>query len=232
MAHYRRAYAGARVMGRLSRSRLFRQVLRSMLPYTSWEASARALLRRAPDEPQPDFSHFPATRFACTSPLGAYVDAYPLQRITTASLRTLARLNPAASWDVRRFRSTLVIATTEAVEGFGGGELARVYPAARGGRGARRAAHRALRHDHPGTRRPAQRPGRIAHHRAGGGPAARHRRERGAAEVCRRGGRRGRAVRRQAYPCAALSPVGGSCRPAAATRWGGQRSVDHDRPRG
>jgi uncharacterized protein len=34
-AHYLRAYAGARLMGQLSRSRLFRRVLRRLLPYTS-----------------------------------------------------------------------------------------------------------------------------------------------------------------------------------------------------
>jgi uncharacterized protein YcbX len=34
-----------------------------------------------------------------------------------ASRRTLARLNPAATWDVRRFRPNLVIATADAAEG-------------------------------------------------------------------------------------------------------------------
>lgn len=116
-AHYRRAYAGARLMGQLSRSRLFRRVLRRLLPYTSWEASARALLGREPDEPLPDFSQFPAALFEFTSPPGTYFDAYPLHLITTASLRTMARLKPDARWDVRRFRPNLVIATAAGVEG-------------------------------------------------------------------------------------------------------------------
>jgi uncharacterized protein YcbX len=37
--------------------------------------------------------------------------------MTTASLRTLARLNSAATWDVRRFRPNLVVATADAAEG-------------------------------------------------------------------------------------------------------------------
>jgi uncharacterized protein YcbX len=116
-AHYRRAYAGARVMGQLSRSRLFRKILRRILPYTSWEASARALLGREPGEPLPDFSRFPAALFEFTSPPGTYVDAFPLHLLTTASLRTMARLNPASTWDVRRFRPNLLIATDDSLEG-------------------------------------------------------------------------------------------------------------------
>jgi uncharacterized protein YcbX len=116
-AHYRRAYAGARLRGQLSRSRLFRRVLRRLLPCTSWEASARALLGREPDEPLPDFSRFPSMLFEFTSPPGTYFDAYPLHLLTTASLGAMARLNPAATWDVRRFRPNLVIATDDRMVG-------------------------------------------------------------------------------------------------------------------
>jgi MOSC domain-containing protein len=116
-AHYRRAYAGARMMGQLSRSRLFRRVLRRILPYTSWEASARALLGREPDEPLPDFSLFPSALFEFTSPLGTYFDAFPLHLLTTASLSAMARLHPAGTWDVRRFRPNLLIATDDSLEG-------------------------------------------------------------------------------------------------------------------
>jgi uncharacterized protein YcbX len=116
-AHYRRAYAGARLMGQLTRSHLFRRVLRRLLPYTSWEASVRALLGREPDEPMPDFSQVPAALFEFTSPPGTYFDAFPLHFLTTASLHTMARLNPAASWDVRRFRPNIVMTTADNVEG-------------------------------------------------------------------------------------------------------------------
>jgi uncharacterized protein len=116
-AHYRRAYAGARLMGQLSRSRLFRKVLRRILPYTSWEASARALLGREPGEPLPDFARFPSALFEFTSPLGTYFDAFPLHLLTTASLSAMVRLNPPAAWDVRRFRPNLLIATDDGLEG-------------------------------------------------------------------------------------------------------------------
>jgi uncharacterized protein len=116
-AHYRRAYAGARLMGQLSRSHLFRRLLRRMIPYTSWEASARALLNREPDEPLPDFSMFPSELFEFTSPPGTYFDAFPLHLLTTASLIAMARLNPAATWDVRRFRPNIVIDTDAELDG-------------------------------------------------------------------------------------------------------------------
>jgi hypothetical protein len=79
--------------------------------------------------------------------------------------------------------------------GVGGGDLARAYVAV--GRACRavRVAIDALYHDHASASRPSQRSDRLADHRARGGPAARHRRERGAAGVCRHGGRGGRAVR-------------------------------------
>jgi uncharacterized protein YcbX len=88
-----------------------------MLPYTSWDASARALLGREPDEPLPEFSLFPSELFEFTSPPGTYFDAFPLHLLTTASLRTMASLNPTASWDVRRFRPNILIATDASTEG-------------------------------------------------------------------------------------------------------------------
>jgi uncharacterized protein len=117
-AHYRRAYAGARMMGHLSRFRLFRRVLRRIFPYTSWEASARALLGRESDEPLPDFTRFPSALFEFTSPPGTYVDAFPLHLLTSASLSAMACLNPTAAWDVRRFRPNLLMATDDSLEGF------------------------------------------------------------------------------------------------------------------
>ena len=116
-AHYRRAYAGARLMGQLSRFRLFRKALRRILPYTSWEASARALLGREPGEPLPDIALFPAALFEFTSLPGTYFDAFPLHLLTTASLSAMARFNPSATWDVRRFRPNLLIATDDNWEG-------------------------------------------------------------------------------------------------------------------
>ena len=77
------------------------------------EAQARlpALLGREPDEPLPDFSQFPAALFEFTLPPGTYFDAFPLHLLTVASLRSMAHLNPAASWDGRHFRPNILIAT-------------------------------------------------------------------------------------------------------------------------
>jgi uncharacterized protein len=104
-------------MGQQSRSRLFRTVRRRILPYTSREASARALLGREPDEPRSDFSLLPAVFFEFTSPPGTSFDAFPLHLLTTASLSAMARLHPAGTWDVRRFRSNLLITTNDGVDG-------------------------------------------------------------------------------------------------------------------
>lgn len=44
-----------------------------------------------------------------TMPAGRYVDAAPVLVLTTASLRTAARLHPDGVWDPRRFRPNLLI---------------------------------------------------------------------------------------------------------------------------
>jgi uncharacterized protein YcbX len=74
-------------------------------------------LGREPDEPLPDFSLFPSELFEFTSPPGTYVDAFPLHLLTTASLSAMARLHSAATWDVRRFRPSLLMATDDSLEG-------------------------------------------------------------------------------------------------------------------
>ena len=69
----------------------------------------REMLGRLEDEPLPDFSVFPREILEFTSPLGTYFDAFPLHFLTTASLRELARLNPEAVFDRRRFRPNFLI---------------------------------------------------------------------------------------------------------------------------
>ena len=71
------------------------------------------------DEPLPDLGVFPPEILEFTSPLGTYFDAFPLHLLTTASLKELARRNPAARFDVRRFRPNILIDTGDAVNGFG-----------------------------------------------------------------------------------------------------------------
>lgn len=44
-----------------------------------------------------------------TMPAGRFVDAMPLLLLTTASIRTALELHPDGNWDVRRFRSNLLV---------------------------------------------------------------------------------------------------------------------------
>src|SRR5262249_4499537 len=78
-------------------------------PGVDLETDLRKIFGRPADEPLPDFSVFPTELFELTSPAGTYFDAFPLHLLTTTSLRTLARHNPTARFDVRRFRPNLLI---------------------------------------------------------------------------------------------------------------------------
>lgn len=69
----------------------------------------REMFGRLEDEPLPDLSAFPREILEFTSPLGTYFDAFPLHLLTTASLRELARLDPGAAFDRRRFRPNFLI---------------------------------------------------------------------------------------------------------------------------
>ncbi len=79
----------------------------------------REIFGRVGDEPIPDLGVFPPEILEFTSPLGTYFDAFPLHVLTTASLKELARHNPAARFDVRRFRPNILIDTGDTVNGFG-----------------------------------------------------------------------------------------------------------------
>jgi len=81
------------------------------------KASMRAHFGLADDEPMPDLSVFPLSKLAELSryvtPIGSYVDAYPLHLITLESLAAMAAHAPTADFDVRRFRPNLVLDTGE-----------------------------------------------------------------------------------------------------------------------
>jgi len=81
------------------------------------EAELRQIFGRLPDEPLPDLSTLPPELFEYTSPLGTYFDLLPVHLLTTASLRALAAKNPAARFDVRRFRPNVLIEPGAAVNG-------------------------------------------------------------------------------------------------------------------
>jgi len=85
--------------------------------YAGLDAPTREMFGRAPDEPLPDLSKIPSELFEFTSPPGTYFDLAPLHLLTTSSLAAMARLNPAAAWDVRRFRPNFLIETKGGIEG-------------------------------------------------------------------------------------------------------------------
>jgi uncharacterized protein YcbX len=79
------------------------------------KATMRAHFGLSDDEPMPDLSMFPLQMLAelarYATPVGSYVDAYPLHLITLASLAAMAEHAPAADFDLRRFRPNLVLDT-------------------------------------------------------------------------------------------------------------------------
>jgi len=109
--HYRRRSTAARVIGPLARYRAFRALLPTLTSFGQANAELRETFSREPDEPIPDVSTLPPEILEFTSPPGTYFDAFPIHVLTTASLDTMARLNPAAQWDVRRFRPNFLIET-------------------------------------------------------------------------------------------------------------------------
>lgn len=96
--------------------------LRPLPPITdrvSYRAAAatksdlRTIFGLGPGEPLPDLSVFPVRKLAeitrYATPLGSYVDAYPVHLLTVQSLQAMAALAPESAFDVRRFRPTMVI---------------------------------------------------------------------------------------------------------------------------
>jgi len=73
------------------------------------ERALREVFGRLPEEPLPDLSVFPPEILEFTSPPGTYFDAYPIHVISTAWLDDLARSNPGARFDRRRFRPNFLI---------------------------------------------------------------------------------------------------------------------------
>jgi len=116
-AHYRRAQPGAALFAKLGRFEAFRKLLGRLAPYIGLEKELRADFGRLPEEALPDLSVFPAELIEFTSPPGTYFDAFSLHVITTATLATMERANPAAAWDVRRFRPNFLIETAPGIDG-------------------------------------------------------------------------------------------------------------------
>jgi uncharacterized protein YcbX len=115
--HYRRKSKTARVFGRLARFRAFRAALPALTSFGPAQEELREAFSREPGEPLPDLSTLPPEIIEFTSPLGTYFDAFPIHLLTTASLEMMARLNPAATWDTRRFRPNFLIETEPHIKG-------------------------------------------------------------------------------------------------------------------
>ena len=106
---YRRAGTSARIAGRLTRFSSFRSLLPTLTSFGTMNRQMREMFSREADEPIPDLSRMPQEVLEFTSPLGTYFDAFPINLLTTASLNEMAKLNPSAVWDVRRFRPNFLI---------------------------------------------------------------------------------------------------------------------------
>jgi uncharacterized protein YcbX len=115
--HYRRKSKTARMFGRLARFRAFRATLPALTSFGPAHEQLREAFSREPGEALPDLSTLPPQLLEFTSPLGTYFDAFPIHLLTTASLEMMARLNPAATWDVRRFRPNFLIETKADIKG-------------------------------------------------------------------------------------------------------------------
>lgn len=77
------------------------------------KSDLRTIFGLADDEPLPDLSMFPVRKLAeitrYATPVGSYVDAYPVHILTTQSLAAMAALAPDSDFDVRRFRPTILV---------------------------------------------------------------------------------------------------------------------------
>ena len=117
LEHYRRKSKMARAFGRLAHFRAFRAAMPALTSFGKVNADLREAFSREPGEPIPDLSTLPPEILEFTSPLGTYFDAFTIHAITTSSLDMMRRLNPSATWDVRRFRPNFVIATEPQIKG-------------------------------------------------------------------------------------------------------------------
>lgn len=86
---------------------------REKSPPADIEVYLRTIFALEAHEPLPDFSAFPRDVLqeimVYASPRGTYFDAFPINVLTEASLRFMAKQLPASTIDVRRFRPNFLI---------------------------------------------------------------------------------------------------------------------------
>lgn len=73
----------------------------------------RNVFGREESEPLPDFSVFPPEVMEFESPPGTYHDCWPLMIMSTSSLSAMSDALPGSIIDVRRFRPSIVIDTSD-----------------------------------------------------------------------------------------------------------------------
>ncbi|MBI2883806.1 MAG: MOSC N-terminal beta barrel domain-containing protein [Candidatus Methylomirabilis oxyfera] len=110
-AYYRRREPGAALFGRLWAYRPARRLLQRLILRGPVEKELRAALGREPEEPLPDLSDVPPVAWEFYAPPGTYFDLFPIHVLTTSTLTLMSQLNPAADWDVRRFRPNVLVDT-------------------------------------------------------------------------------------------------------------------------
>ena len=118
-AYYRRPEPGSALLGRLAQYRTGRRLLQWAIFRGRMATQLRESFGREPQEPLPDFADVPGTVFEFYTPPGTYFDLFPIHVLTTSALQLMSRLNPAATWNARRFRPNVLVdtdATTGAVE--------------------------------------------------------------------------------------------------------------------
>lgn len=128
-AYYRRREPGAALLGRLWAYRPARRLLQRLILRGPVEKELRVALGREPEEPLPDLSDVPATAWKFYAPPGTYFDLFPIHVLTTSTLQLMSQLNPAANWDVRRFRPNVLVdteSTTGAMENDWVGRVIRI----------------------------------------------------------------------------------------------------------
>ena len=114
---YRRKSKLARAFGKLARFRAFRAALPTLTSFGKAHEDLREAFSREPGEPIPDLSTLPPEILEFSSPLGTFFDAFPIHLLTTSSLEMMKQTNPAATWDVRRFRPNFLIETGPQIKG-------------------------------------------------------------------------------------------------------------------
>lgn len=109
--YYRRHGPGAALLARLWTCRPARRLLQRLIVRGQAAKDLRASFGRQPEEPLPDMSGVPAEVWEFYTPPGTYFDLFPIHVLTTSTLQLMSRLNPAADWDVRRFRPNVMVDT-------------------------------------------------------------------------------------------------------------------------